>query len=135
MKPSDFDHIAADGTIRRFVGALNASGIVPFDHRVLLLHDTISDKFEGTSLLRPDQEKDKQKHAQTKATVIAMGDLAWAEAKYDADRFGLKASFPEVGSRVLVGRYAGNTYKGADGKEYTVVNDEDVIAFLESEGA
>ena len=124
--------------LRQSVAALgnaNTSGIAPFDHRVLLLHDAVSDKFEGTSLLRPDQERDKQKHAQTKATVIAMGDLAWAEAKYDADRFGLKASFPGVGSRVLVGRYAGNNYKGADGKEYTLVNDEDILAHLESEGA
>jgi co-chaperonin GroES (HSP10) len=137
LKASNFDHIAEDGTIRRFKDAkpLNTSGIVPLDHRLLVLHDPISDTFEGTSLLRPDQERDKQKYAQTKATVIALGDMCWAEAKYDARRFGVEATFPEAGNRVLVGRYTGDTHKGADGKDYTVLNDEDVIAFIDkSEG-
>lgn len=132
LKASDFDHIAEDGTIRRFVAAnpINTSGIVPLDHRLLVLHDVVSDKFEGTSLIRPDAERDKQKYAQTKATVIACGDMCWAEAKHDARQFGVNASFPEPGDRVLVGRYTGDTHKGADGKEYTVLNDSDVIAFI-----
>jgi co-chaperonin GroES (HSP10) len=114
---------------------INTSGIIPLDHRLLVLHDVVSDKFEGTSLIRPDAERDKQKHAQTKATVIACGDMCWAEARYDAQRFGVDAIFPEPGSRVLVGRYTGDTHKGADGQDYTVLNDSDVIAFLDkSEG-
>ncbi len=112
---------------------VNTSGIQPFDHRVLLLHDPVQEKVG--SIIMPDQERDKQKFAQTKATVIAMGDMAWGEARYDAQRFGMETKFPEVGSRVLVGRFAGNTYKGADGKDYVLVNDEDVLAFLQSEGA
>jgi co-chaperonin GroES (HSP10) len=99
---------------------------------VLILHDAVSDKFEGTSLLRPDQSRDKEQYAQTKATVVAVGPLAWSEARYDASRAGIAAHFPEAGSRVVVGRYAGNNYDGADGRKYTVVNDEDIIAFLES---
>lgn len=114
---------------------LNTSGIVPLDHRLLVLHDVVSDKFEGTSLLRPDAERDKQKYAQTKATVIACGDMCWAEAKHDARQFGINAAFPEPGDRVLVGRYTGDQHKGTDGKEYTVLNDTDIIAFLDkSEG-
>ncbi len=113
---------------------LNTSGIVPFDKRVLLLHDEVSDKFEGTSLLRPDQAKDKEQYAQTKATVIAVGPLAWSEARYDAQRSGIEAAFPEAGDRIVVGRYAGNSYDGKDGKKYTIVNDDEIIAFL-SEGA
>lgn len=112
---------------------VNTSGIEPFDTRVLLLHDAVEEK--RGSIFLPDQIKDQEKHAQTKATVIAVGPLAWGEARYDAKRFGQMASFPEIGSRVLVGRYAGNVYKGADGKDYVVVNDGDVIAFLTSEGA
>jgi co-chaperonin GroES (HSP10) len=112
----------------------NTSGIIPFDKRVLVLHDPVSDKFEGTSLLRPDAEKDKQKYAQTRATVIAVGDAAWAEAKYDAQQFGIASAFPAPGDRVLVGRYTGDVHKGADGTDYVVINDTDVIAFIASEG-
>lgn len=114
---------------------LNTSGIVPLDHRLLILPDPVSETFEGTSLIRPDKERDKQKYAQTKATVIALGDMCWAEARYDAARFEVDATFPDIGDRVLVGRYTGDTHKGADGKDYTVLNDTDIIAFLgKSEG-
>lgn len=107
---------------------LNTSGIVPLDHRLLVLHDPVETKVG--SIIIPDSEADKRKYAQTKATVIACGDMCWAEARYDASRFGVSAAFPEPGDRVLVGRYTGDTHKGEDGRDYTVLNDEDVIAFL-----
>lgn len=125
----------AEAARRRLDGApLNTSGIVPLDHRLLVLHDAIEEKTKGGIFL-PDVDRDKQKYAQTKATVIACGDMCWAEAKHDARQFGINAAFPEPGDRVLVGRYTGDQHKGTDGKEYTVLNDSDVIAFLDkSEG-
>ncbi len=113
----------ADGQVQ------NTSGIVPFDHRLLILHDETKKQTAGGVWL-PEQEVDKQKYAQTKATVIALGHMCWAEAKYDAQQWGVNATFPEVGDRVLVGRYTGDTHKGVDEKEYTIINDSDVIAFL-----
>ncbi len=113
---------------------VNTSGIVPFDKRCLVLHDPVEEKTAGGIIL-PDQERDKQKYAMTRATVIALGDMAFAEAKYDAKQFGMNASFPEAGDRVLVGRYTGDTHKGNDGKDYTVINDTDIIGFIDkSEG-
>lgn len=117
----------------KFTTALNTSGIAPLDNRLLILQDKVEEKTKGGIFL-PDQETSKQKYAQTRATVIAVGPMCWAEARYDADRFGVDAAFPEPGNRVLVGRYTGDTHKGADGREYVVINDTDVIAFLESEG-
>lgn len=78
----------------------------------------------------PDSERDKQKHATTTATVIAVGGLAWCEAKHDAKVYGIEEEFPEAGSRVLVGRYTGDNHKGTDGIEYTILNDTDIIALL-----
>ncbi len=123
------------GTISVAGKPLNTSGIVPFDKRVLVLHDLVEEKTKGGIIL-PDQERDKHKYAQTKATVIALGELCFAEAKYDAAQFGITAPvFPEAGDRVLVGRYTGNVYKGDDGKDYVIINDSDIIAFLgKSEG-
>lgn len=118
----------------REIAPLNTSGIVPLDHRLLILPDPVEEKTKGGIIL-PDQETSKQKYAQTKATVVALGDMCWAEARYDAARFEVDATFPDVGDRVLVGRYTGDTHKGADGKDYTVLNDTDIIAFLgKSEG-
>lgn len=113
-------------------GAWNASGILPLDHRVLVFRDPVEEKTAG-GLYLPPSEMDKQKHATTNATVIAVGGLAWSEAKHDAKTFGVDAVFPEVGSRVKVGRYTGDNHKGVDGKEYTILNDTDVIALLTEE--
>lgn len=117
----------------KFTATLNTSGIIPFDKRVLVLHDAVETKTAG-GIIIPIEKSDKDRYAQTRATVIAIGDMAWAEARYDARQFGTKASFPEPGDRVLVGRYTGDVHKGADGVDYVVLNDTDIIAFLANEG-
>lgn len=139
MSASGFMQVS-DGTMERLNGLLstptprlNTSGIIPIDKRVLVLHDAVETKTAG-GIIIPIEKSEKDKYAQTRATVIAIGDAAWAEAKYDAQQFGIKASFPEPGDRVLVGRYTGDIHKGADGTDYVVINDTDVIAFLTSEG-
>lgn len=126
--------VMLDGGLMSVEGKpVNTSGIVPFDHRCLVLHDPVETKIG--SIIIPDNEADKRKFAQTKATVIACGHMAFAEARHDARQFGVEATFPEPGDRVLVGRYTGDTHKGADGKEYVVLNDSDIIAFIgKSEG-
>ena len=109
---------------------MNKSGIYPLDHRVLILPDKVEEKTAG-GIIIPISETDKQKYAMTNATVVAVGALAWSEAKHDARTFGVDAKFPEAGSRVKVGRYTGDRHEGADGEEYTIINDTDVIALLE----
>lgn len=106
----------------------NTSGIDPLDHRVLVLHDPVEDKVG--SIFLPDQERDKRKFAMTRATVVAVGQMAWAEAKYDGERMGIAFTAPVAGDRVQVGKYTGDQIKGDDGKEYTLLNDSDVIGRL-----
>jgi co-chaperonin GroES (HSP10) len=108
---------------------VNSSGITPLDHRVLIKQDDPETVTAGVIIL-PPSETDKQKYAMTNATVIAVGSLAWAEAKHDAERFGVDFNAPVPGSRIKVGKYAGTRYEGEDGAEYTIVNDEDVIGLL-----
>lgn len=108
---------------------MNASGIIPLDHRVLIKQDE-AEKITSGGIILPESEVDKQKYAMTSATVIAVGSLAWAEAKHDADRFGVDFNAPTPGSRIKVGKYAGTRYDGEDGTEYTMVNDDDVIGLL-----
>ncbi len=107
---------------------MNASGIIPLDHRVLIQQDRPKEKVG--SIILPPSKVDEEKYAMTNATVIAVGSLAWAEAKHDAERFGVDFNAPVAGSRVKVGKYAGTRYEGEDGAEYTIVNDEDVIGLL-----
>jgi chaperonin GroES len=107
---------------------LNTSGLDPLDNRVLVRKDPAEEKVG--SIILPDSERDKKKFAMTRATVIAVGALAWAEAKHDSKQFGLGFVAPIPGDRVQIGKYTGDNITGADGQEYTIINDTDVIGRL-----
>jgi len=107
--------------------ATNTSGFVPLDVRVLVLPDPVEEKTAGGILL-PDQHKEREKYATCKGTLIAVGACAWNEAKHER---GFTA--PEVGQRVLIGKYAGIMLTGDDGKDYRLMNDEDIIGLLEAQ--
>lgn len=108
--------------------SLNTSGFEPLDLRVLVLPDEVQTKTKG-GLHLPDSIIEQDKFAQTKATIIAVGDNAWEEAKARAPGF----RSPAPGDRILYGKYSGQRLTGDDGKEYVIMNDEDVLARL-SEG-
>lgn len=102
----------------------NTSGTEPIDQRVVVLPDPVEEKTKGGIIL-PDAHKEKQRWAQAKGTLVAVGACAWAEAK--ATR-GFVA--PEPGARVMFAKYGGATFDGDDGREYRIMNDEDVTGVL-----
>jgi chaperonin GroES len=103
---------------------MNTSGIEPLDLRVLVRPDPVTEKTAGGIFL-PDQVKDQEKFATVKATMIAVGINAFAEAK------GNPAFCPPVpGDRVMIAKYGGVNIKGNDGADYRLLNDADVVALL-----
>lgn len=113
--------------LAKSIGGLNTSGFDPLDLRVLVLPDPVSTKHGSIHL--PDSIVEQDRFAQTKATLIAVGDNAWEEAKDRAPGFVP----PRPGDRILYGKYSGQRLKGDDGKEYVILNDEDVLARLSKE--
>lgn len=111
---------------------INTSGLRPLTRRVLVLRDIVADKIGSIHI--PDSVKEKEKWAMVDGTLIAVGPLAWAEDRHDAALYGVRHGIPEPGARVKVGKYTGDNHEGADGKLYTIMNDTDVIASIESEG-
>ena len=106
---------------------VNPSGIQPLDQRVLVLPDPVEERTAGGIIL-PDQHKEREKFAAMKATLVAVGVNAWAEAA-QASAF-IK---PVPGDRVLISKYGGVLITGGDGKDYRIMNDEDVTAILVGE--
>lgn len=104
----------------------NPSKIRPLDMRVLVLPDPVEKKTAGGIILI-EPEVEKAQFAQCKATLIAVGENAWEEAASRSSAF-VK---PGPGARVLIAKYGGILIKGADGEEYRMMNDEDVLAWLE----
>lgn len=105
----------------------NKSGIIPMDKRVLVKPDKVEERVGSIILL----DTDKKQMAQTKATIVAVGETAWSEAIHDARNFGVAFDAPKAGSRVMISKYGGLEVEGADGEKYRILNDEDVTARLE----
>ena len=99
----------------------NPSGISPLDVKVLVKPDPVEEKTAGGIILA-DTTKDKQKYAATRGTLVAIGPNAFVE-------WG-PGKAPINGSRVLFAQYAGSRFKGDDGDDYIISNDEDVIGVV-----
>ena len=104
---------------------LNTSGIRPLDLRVLVLPDPVEVKTSGGIIL-PDQHKEREKFAMQFGTLIAAGETAWEEACARSNQFAK----PEPGDRVVISRYAGTILTGKDGKDYRLMNDEDIVGIV-----
>jgi chaperonin GroES len=109
---------------------MNTSGIEPMDLRVLVLPDPIEERTKGGIILA-EMTREQQKHAVVKGTLVAVGENAWEEAAARSHAF----ERPQPGARVMIAKYGGIEVKGLDGKDYRLLNDEDIIGRLTGEAA
>lgn len=103
----------------------NPSGITPLDTKVVLYPPKAEEKTKGGIILA-DVTKDRDKYAAVTAKLVAVGSNAFLE-------WGSGATKPKPGDTIMMAQYAGLRHKGADGEEYTIANDSEVMAILESE--
>lgn len=113
---------------------MNTSGINPAGHRVLVLVETetedekalaaIKNK-DGKSLVMPGTVKERHHLAQMAGVAVAIGKTAWVDFKSEP--------WAKVGDRVMFSKYSGVILRGKDDKQYRMVNDEDIVAILDSE--
>lgn len=96
----------------------NTSGIRPINLNVLVLPDPVEEK-KG-ALYLPDEVREKDKHAQTKGTIIALCPDAFSEM---SDR-------PKPGDRCTFARYGGAVVRADDGTDYRLLKDVDVTGLL-----
>jgi len=100
----------------------NTSGREPLDMRVLILPDPVEEKHG--SIFLPEAVKEQERYAQMTGTLVALGENAWEEAAARSPNF----KRPQPGDRVMIAKYGGILFKGDDGAEYRIMNDEDVTA-------
>jgi co-chaperonin GroES (HSP10) len=100
----------------------NTSGIHPKGHRVLILPDVVEETTESGIIVSVGIELDRERLAQLKGTIVELGNTAWLDQP---------APWAAAGDHVIFGKYSGLIYKGADGKEYRIINDLDVVAIVD----
>ena len=122
------DELRALAAEREQHAKLNTSGYDPIDMRVLVKPDPVATKTAG-GLLLTDETIERDQWAVTRGTLVAAGACAWDEAKRIRGFVP-----PEIGARVMFGKYTGNSngkgFKGDDGEDYRLMNDEDILAIV-----
>jgi len=125
---------------------MNKSGVYPRGNRVLVYPDPIEDGIQTDQIHIPDSVKIKYETAQATGTLIAVGPDAWNHITEKVFRLidgvlklvevrkrGYSEPFAKVGERISFAKYAGQNFKGIDGKRYLVINDEDVTTGIDLE--
>lgn len=100
----------------------NPSGIWPVEHKVLIDPMPVEEKIG--SILLPDESKEREQFAQMKGRIVAVSPFAFDYAEYGDQK-------PQPDTLVLFAKYAGVIVRGKDGKEYRLVNDQDICATIE----
>jgi co-chaperonin GroES (HSP10) len=106
----------------------NESGIHPKGYAVLVRLDPVETKIGF--LEKTEQQIAEAFFSQTKATVVEIGPLAWADEVVEGQIVPRCA----VGDKVIIKRYAGETIEGNDKDEkgkpiqYRLLGDKDIFA-------
>jgi co-chaperonin GroES (HSP10) len=100
----------------------NTSGIHPKGHRVLILPDPVEEVTQSGIIVSVGENRDRERLAQLKGTIVELGNTAWLDQP---------SPWANEGDHVIFGKYSGLIYKGADEKEYRIINDLDVVAIVD----
>lgn len=103
----------------------NMSGMTPTGHNVLVLPDKEKEVTTGGIHL-PEQHLERKQAFATSGTLVACSPIAF---NYDE---WLEGEPPKPGDRVVFSKASGLLREGADGLEYRIIQDKDVIAVLEA---
>lgn len=95
----------------------NKSGLHPTGRMVLVLLDEVPQAHGSIQLHESTIARDQM--AQVHATLVEVGPLAWEKEP--------KARV-EIGSSIVIKRYAGEYMTGLDNVKYRVINDNDIYA-------
>ena len=104
----------------------NSSGMDPIGFR-LVVKPRGKEKVSKGGIIIPETTADRQGDAVDRGEVVALGGMAFTGNSFQ----GWDGRKPEVGETVIFPRYGGMVFKGSDGENYRLLNDEDIPAVLE----
>lgn len=104
---------------------LNTSGIHPTKYNVLVEPKEVQKATKG-GLLMPDEVVEKEGFARTEGILVEASPMAfsWPDWPEGAEK-------PAIGQRVMFAKYNATEMKGADGKNYWLMNDEAIVAVVD----
>ena len=98
----------------------NITGITPILDRVLIKPLVVENKTASGIIVATDETSEREQLANTTGEVMAMGE-------------DCPTNIIEVGMRVAFAKYSGLMYKGKDGKDYRMINYDNLVAKLDND--
>ena len=98
----------------------NVSGINPIFDRVLVNPMNVAKTTDWGFQLTTEENSDREQLANTTGIIVALGDE-------------VPEGTVKVGDKVAFAKYAGLMYTGKDGKQYRMVNYDDLVAVLDED--
>jgi len=112
---------------------INESGYNPVGDLIVVMVDTVSEYVgQSKSIVMTEESKSRMDHGAKSGVIVAVGDDAFTWSSDRKRPFGIGRK-PKPGDWVLFVRYAGEQHTGRDGKQYRIMSDNSVIAFIETE--
>ena len=101
-------------------------GLTPHEYNVVVAMQMAEAKTAGGIILT-DATRETEGMAAQMGRLVSASPVAWT---YDAELANSDAN-PEPGDIVMIGRYSGVLFTGADGKEYRMLKDRDVAGVVQ----
>lgn len=98
------------------------SGVTPVNDRAVIYPIPVKDTYGDSEIIKPESSKRDESLRQIKARIVLLGPLC-----------NFAPDTVHEGDLVLVSKYAGYLFKGKDGNEYRLVNDDDIAAVVQSD--
>lgn len=105
---------------------VDTSGLEPVEYKVLVRPVEVTKEItfaSGVKLYRPDDVQEREQHAAMEGEVVSISPFAFSYEEWPAG-----ARKPQAGDTVVFARYSGLIVKGADGIDYRLMNDKDIMA-------
>ncbi len=119
-------------------------GIYPTGNKVLVKPDDIEEVTEG-GIVIPKEVTDKHQLSVCFGVVVGLGADCYQHTTHiterlidghwkavERTRIGYSEDFAQVGDRIAFSIYVGRSFTGLDGKDYKLINDEDIISRIEA---
>lgn len=109
---------------------VNTSGHYP-TRDLVLVEPEQEVEHKGSMIIIPDSAKSREALNQVYGRIVAVGDVAFC---YFDKNYGSKIRDKATpGTRIMFAKYHGIVVTGKDGKQYRLITDDDVAAFVDDD--
>ena len=104
----------------------NESGWNAVDYKLLVKKDRVEEQTKS-GLFIPSEAREQEMWNISTGVLVSAGGLAFTQGRTEGGDLIYWEPRPKIGDRIMVKEFTGQFFKGADGDEYHVFTDKDII--------